>query len=292
MWILGPFTILESSLDSIFGDDRFLNEVIWSYKSGGVPRRHFSRKHDNLLIYAKEKDNLYNFQYEKSYNRGGLPYRFKGVVEYEDEGGWYTKINRRDVWEISMVGRTSSERTGYPTQKPEMLIEILVNAFSNEGDIVFDGFAGSGTTGVVAVKNKRDFIMSDKSPISIAVMKERLGANVNKIENYESESAKMLSIGNSVAELIYVPIDFNALHMGKMQEEKLTNWLDMRPLGAIYSLEHRMTSGSNRIFYGEGEEALAYAERIPLLRGDHEIIVTNAFGQRYKQLIRGSEKHD
>ncbi|MDR1573869.1 MAG: hypothetical protein LBS24_06125, partial [Clostridiales Family XIII bacterium] len=106
-------------LDAIFGAENLINEVIWNYKSGGVSRRRFARKHDTLLFYAKTKDYRFKPQQEKSYNRGLKPYRFKGVKEYRDETGWYTLVNMKDVWQLDMVGRTSAERTGYATQKPE-----------------------------------------------------------------------------------------------------------------------------------------------------------------------------
>ena len=99
-------------LDQIFGEKNFINEIIWTYKSGGANKRNFARKHDTLLFYSKTDNYIFNPQTEKSYNRGLRPYRFKGVEEYEDETGWYTIVNMKDVWSIDMVGRTSSERTG------------------------------------------------------------------------------------------------------------------------------------------------------------------------------------
>jgi hypothetical protein len=80
-------------LDEIFGEDNFVNEIIWNYKSGGTGKRNFSRKHDTLLFYSKSKKYYFNPLQEKSYNRGFKPYRFKGVQEYEDELGWYTEFN-------------------------------------------------------------------------------------------------------------------------------------------------------------------------------------------------------
>ena len=109
-------------MDEIFGMDHFVNEIIWTYKSGGTSKKYFARKHDTILVYSKNKDYYFNILKEKSYNRGMRPYHFKGVKEYKDEVGWYTMVNMKDVWQIDMVGRTSSERNGYATQKPEMCI--------------------------------------------------------------------------------------------------------------------------------------------------------------------------
>ena len=114
-------------LDQIFGESNFINEIVWNYKSGGVSSRYFARKHDVVLFYSKTKNYFFEVQKEKSYNRGLKPYHFKGVKEYKDEVGWYTLVNMKDVWQIDMVGRTSSERTGYATQKPEALLERIMN---------------------------------------------------------------------------------------------------------------------------------------------------------------------
>lgn len=150
-------------MDAIFGKANFINEIAWCYKSGGAsPRRHFSRKHDTILLYAKNKKNyVFNPQQEKSYNRDLKPYRFKGVREYQDETGWYTLVGMKDYWEISMVGRTSAERIGYPTQKPLELYERIIQASSHPGDIVLDPFCGCATTPVAAERLGRRWVGMD-----------------------------------------------------------------------------------------------------------------------------------
>ena len=134
---------MKTLLDEIFGYDNFINEVAWTYKSGGASKRSFARKHDTLLFYAKTGKYKFHPLKEKSYNRDFKPYRFKDVEEFQDEIGWYTMVNMKDVWSIDMVGRTSHERTGYATQKPEKLLERIVEACSDEGDLCADFFAGS-----------------------------------------------------------------------------------------------------------------------------------------------------
>jgi DNA modification methylase len=154
--------------DHIFGGPEYLlNEVIWQYSSGGATKKHFARKHDTLLFYAKDPD-LHRFypMSEKSYNRERKPYRFKGVKEYRDEGGWYTLVNMRDVWRIDMVGRTSGERTGYATQKPEALIERVVSSCTERGDLCLDMFGGSGTLAAVCEDMDRRWIIIDASPLA------------------------------------------------------------------------------------------------------------------------------
>lgn len=177
-------------MDYIFGETNFLNEIVWSYKSGGTSSKHFSRKHDNILVYAKSQNYIFNPQKEKSYNRGYKPYRFKGVKEYEDSLGWYTLVNLKDVWHIDMVGRTSRERVGYGTQKPEALLERIILSSSKEGSMVADFFAGSGTTLAVSEKHNRRFVGSDIGNSSLLTIKKRLMVSykVLKKESIENKS--------------------------------------------------------------------------------------------------------
>lgn len=167
-------------MDYIFGQDMFINEIIWSYKSGGVSRKSYSKKHDTILMYSKTKNYIFNPQKEKSYNREFKPYGFKGVKEYKDNLGWYTLVNMKDVWPINIVGRTSRERVGYGTQKPQELLERIISTSSRESSIVADFFAGSGTTAIVAEKLGRRFIMADKGSISNLAMVKRIGESKGK----------------------------------------------------------------------------------------------------------------
>ena len=164
---------MKTLLDEIFGYDNFINEVAWTYKSGGASKRSFARKHDTLLFYAKTNQYKFHPLKEKSYNRDFKPYRFKDVEEFQDELGWYTMVNMKDVWSIDMVGRTSHERTGYATQKPEKLLERIVEACSDEGDLCADFFSGSGTMGVVCEKRKRRWILCDEGEVSVANQSRR-----------------------------------------------------------------------------------------------------------------------
>jgi DNA modification methylase len=173
-------------LDEIFGEKNFINEVIWQYKSGGVSKRYFARKHDNILIYGKTNKYFFEAQKEKSYNRGYKPYRFKGVKEYKDEVGWHTMVSMKDVFSIDMVGRTSAERTGYATQKPEALIERILLSCTKENDLVGDFFAGSSTVAATCEKLGRKWICCDMAKSAIMKSVPRLyqiGANFDHLED-------------------------------------------------------------------------------------------------------------
>ena len=149
-------------MDGIFGHGNFLNEVVWSYRTGGVSKKWFGRKHDILLYYAsKSGKHTFHVQKERSYSTGAPP-GFKGVEKFQDEHRrWYTMASMRDVWEINAIGRSSKERLGYATQKPLALLERIIAASSNPGDVVFDPFCGCATTVEAAHRLERKWIGID-----------------------------------------------------------------------------------------------------------------------------------
>ena len=188
-------------MDEIFGEDNFINEIIWHYKSGGSGKRHFSRKHDTILVYSKSKKYYFSPDKEKSYNRGFKPYRFKGVKEYKDELGWYTMVTMKDVWNVDMVGRTSSERTGYATQKPEALIERIISGATKEGDICADFFCGSGTLAATADRMGRKWISCDGSPLAVSASLKRVQGHNVPIRVFENtDNEKIRHLGHAVIE--------------------------------------------------------------------------------------------
>lgn len=186
---------IKVEMDKIFGHSSFVNEIVWCYKSGGAsPKRYFSRKHDSILFYSRGKSYHFEPQKEKSYNRGMKPYRFSGVTEYQDEIGWYTLVGMKDYWEIDMVGRTSSERVGYPTQKPEKLLERIITSCSSKGSVVADFFCGGGTTAAVAQRLGRSWISCDQSRVAVALTADRLTRQI------EEQTGKLFSIPDFTVE--------------------------------------------------------------------------------------------
>ncbi len=153
--------------DVRFGAENFLNEVIWAYDFGGRGKDRWPRKHDTILVYAKEAGK-HVFNWEEIER---IPYMAPGLQK-DPERAAAGKVPT-DVWWMSIVGTQAHERTGYPTQKPVKLVERAVVASSPPGGLVVDVFAGSGTTGEAAHKNQRSFLLADTSPWAIEVMKER-----------------------------------------------------------------------------------------------------------------------
>ena len=171
---------LKLLMDGIFGADNYRNEIVWGYKTGGASPRHFSKKHDSLLFYSKTDDYFFDKPKEKSYTKSA--HRKEGEVNYgggkaeffQDEKGVYNLVGMRDVWEISYIGSTSPERTGYPTQKPLALLDRIIKASSSEGEVVFDPFCGCATTLVAADVLGRQWIGCDISEKAVEMVVERI----------------------------------------------------------------------------------------------------------------------
>ena len=167
-------------LDELFGYDHFLNEIVWSYRTGGVSRKWFARKHDTLLVYAR------TFGRQKFHPQRGGEFRTDGL-NYDEDGRPYKSTRKgrlyfhkdgpvvTDVWELPFLSTVSLERTGYPTQKPEALLERILLAASDPGDVVGDFFCGSGTTLAVAKRLDRRWIGCDVSPQAVTLAQARLG---------------------------------------------------------------------------------------------------------------------
>jgi DNA modification methylase len=163
-------------LDEIFGSDRLLNEIVWVYHGPSPIRSAFNRKHDTILVYTKSEHYTFNvddvrqpydpstvktFASSRKAGFGKVPNLARGKVP-------------EDWWYFPVVARLHSERSGYPTQKPESLLERILLASSNPGDLVADFFCGSGTTAVVASKLGRRYLASDVSYRAIHTSRLRL----------------------------------------------------------------------------------------------------------------------
>ncbi len=169
-------------MDEVFGTNNFVNEIIWCYKSGGTGNRTYARKHDTILMYSTSQDYIFNQEKEKSYM---YPWSGENPAQtyFKDEKGRYTLVNVKDYWtDIGILATSAHERTGYPTQKPEDLLERIIKVSSNKESIIFDCFMGSGTTQAVAMKLGRRFIGADINLGAIQTTTKRLN-NIMKENN-------------------------------------------------------------------------------------------------------------
>lgn len=180
-WHVGHY--VKVLMDEIFGKANFVNEIVWHYHTGMRVKTHWNRKHDVILMYSKTKDNIifnqqtetriYPFKPSMASDGGAV------IEEILNRDGVRTGIFKstlmsRDVWDISQVFNMSKEYAGYATQKPEALLERIIKASSNVGDLVCDFFGGSGTMAAVAERLGRRWITSDIGKPATLVIRKRL----------------------------------------------------------------------------------------------------------------------
>ena len=182
-WHIGHY--VKILLDEIFGEDNFINEIIWCYTGPGSPgMQQFSRKHDTIFWYSKDKEWIFNE------NNARIPYKdpnqsFRSA--FDSSGGGWTKEDliklrekgkvAEDWWEFPVAARRKVDglyRVDYATEKPFQILERIIKASSNEGMLIADFFGGSGVTATVAHKLGRRFIHCDIGINSIETTRDRL----------------------------------------------------------------------------------------------------------------------
>ncbi|MHB8844410.1 MAG: DNA methyltransferase [Nitrospirota bacterium] len=195
---------LRCLLDEVFGSDNFLNDIVWRYvkfQMGDMGK--FANNSDRLLLYRKSSEHwIFNPQKfklaePKKLLKKGWDKESGTIQNIKDENGRTQKIEIfeekiDDVWNLQFMGATSGERTDYPTQKPEKVLERVILASSNPGDVILDCFAGTGTTAAVAQKLGRRWIGCDINNGAIQTTSKRLQTIIN--EHIKSERSKPLSL--------------------------------------------------------------------------------------------------
>lgn len=193
-WHIGHY--VKILLDEIFGEENFINEIIWKYAGARTSKRSFGKKHDTIFWYSKEHNDKYVFNYDdvrddyaastlarNKYQNNGSTDRVLNYKPNEDgkfpEDVWSEPANKEitDIWEISIINPFSKERLDYATQKPEALLEKIIKCASDENMVVADFFGGSGTCAAMAQKLGRKFITSDIGKNAIDTIRDRLIQN-------------------------------------------------------------------------------------------------------------------
>ncbi|MFI0398423.1 MAG: DNA-methyltransferase [Thiolinea sp.] len=174
--------------EDIFGEENFLSEIIWSYKRWSNSANNLTPNHQNILFFSKSEDYKFNkifTDYSETTNidqilqKRSRDQHNKSIYAREEDGSLISSDEKKgvplaDVWEIPFLNPKAKERTGYPTQKPILLLERIIEIATDEGDIVLDPFCGSGTTLVAAKMKGRRFIGIDSSIEAIELSKSRL----------------------------------------------------------------------------------------------------------------------
>ncbi|MFZ5808329.1 MAG: DNA-methyltransferase [Chloroflexota bacterium] len=169
-------------LDEIFGADKLLNEIVWLYHGPSPIRRAFNRKHDTILVYVKGDNYIFNVEEVRE------PYAENTIKTFNTSPkagfGKMPDLERgkvpEDWWYFPVVARLHGERTGYPTQKPEALLERIIKVSSLEESLVADFFCGSGTTAVVAARLGRRYLAGDAAWRAVHTTRARLIKAVKK----------------------------------------------------------------------------------------------------------------
>ncbi len=274
---------LKLLLDMIFGARNFRNEVIWCYRERELSKRHWNKKHDIILFYTKS-DN-YKFNWDKVFEPYS-EYTLKNKFKYKDEKGYYRLrykdgrsdpkeenedtyrqyagigVPQRDWWLIPIINQAAKERLGYPTQKPETLLERIILASSNEKYVVLDPFCGCGTTITIAQKLKRKWIGIDITHLAIGLIKHRLDKTFGK-------SCKYKTIGE--------PVDIRGAEALALQDRYQFEWW---ALGLVKARPVEEKKGADK-----GIDGIKYFQDSPKNKDIKKIIIQVKSGHINRGMI-------
>ena len=220
-WHAGHY--LKVMVDDVFGYNNFVNEIIWFYKTGGASKDKFARKHDTIFLYQKSDKRVFNLQQEKSFMMHKYGFKKSDFKIDKETGLQYSMVYMKDVWELPAVGSATKERLGYPTQKPEILMERIIQASSNIEDIVLDPFCGCGTAMAVAHRLNRKWIGIDISPTAINLIQKR----IEKLGAVQGKDFDLVGMPTTLSELKALePFEFQNWVINEMkarQSKKLSS---------------------------------------------------------------------
>jgi DNA modification methylase len=291
-WHAGHY--LKEMMDDVFGYDKFRAEIIWKYFGPTSTHNNYPRKHDTILFYTK--GNKWTFHQDAIL----VEYDKKAVRRYDkvDKQGkrykvYYTKDGKErkaymregrptEVFNVPFIQGTSKEKIGYPTQKPEALLEIFIKASSNPTDLVLDPFCGCGTTLVVAKRLGRRWIGIDISRVACDVMKKRLGGDVKVVGGEtKDELAKMNP--HEFARLVVVEKMGGIANPRKTGDMGIDGWIDFKTIPVqVKRWEHKV--GRPKID--------KFAHAVERDKKEKGIIVANDFSKDcYSEVARIEKEH-
>jgi DNA modification methylase len=283
-------------LDELFGQENFRNEIIWSYGAGGNPTSFFPRKHDSIFWYGN-KDGVFNIDLpimKTNYGQSTLDTHFKNVDDegrryrvqkvngreyktYEDEGKMITDV-WMDIGGQNATSPISPEFTGYPTQKPEKLLERIISATTNEGDLIADFFCGSGTTLAVAEKLGRKWIGADLGRFAIHTSKKRLIKVQRDLKsNLKSFRAfEVLNLGSYEKQFLLKEAETLSTDNKKNTDGDTVDTRFKKVVFEAYSAIFDL--GLNKVFHGKKGNSLIYVGQInnPITKKEVELCIKEA----------------
>ena len=289
--------------DEVFGENNFVNEIIWTYQTGGRSTAHFSRKHDIILFYRKRPDAYFNIQavgvprtrarsnhMRRGVDSQGRPYR--SIVSQGKEYRYYDDehVYPGDVWDdVSHMQQKDPQRTGYDNQKPLKLLERVILSTSRPGDLVCDLFAGSGTTAVAAAKHGRNFIVVDRAEAAVAVARKRLLDTALQVEGSCAAGSPLVFAEVSRG------LGFNEVCLTQYVLEEGLCRVSLPGIEAVDQISVGYLRGG--IFHGFGNAArskltpgLPERLELPVLDGTPAVLTVDVLGRRMVHALE--EGHD
>ena len=283
--------------DEVFGENNFVNEIIWAYQSGGRSLKRFSRKHDTILFYRKSRAQYFDItavplprsenrsnHMRRAVDENGRSYRSiqsggKTYIYYDDD-----PVYPGDVWtDVSHLQQKDPQRTGYDTQKPLALLSRIILCSTQPGDLVADLFAGSGTTAVASAQAGRHFLSADSAPLSLSVSRKRL---------LDTEMTVTAPCGTPGASLRAEFEPGIAYHDVRLLDYQLPQGAEVTGLDAVDQWSvgfyrdgvfHSQASTARRKQFPALQDVL----QLPQLRGQPAIFISDVYGHRSVWIQRG-----
>lgn len=241
---------IKTILDEIFGENNFRNEIIWTYTGPSAPgQKQFSRKHDVIFWYTNSTT---KWIFNKDSVR--IPYHDTTASKFESEGTGFGGTTAdlslgkipEDWWYLPIVSRIRTEILGYPTQKPEILLERIIKASTNEDDLVLDFFGGSGTTCAVAEKLGRRWITCDIGKFSFYTIQKRL-LNIQKSKSLD----KSKKLYDKLAKT-FVTVNTGIYDLKKMQELNQDKYIEF--VLQLFEVTPKKQTKKGFAFHGERKD--------------------------------------
>lgn len=305
--------IVRAILDNVFGAECFQSEIIWSYKRWSNSKKGLLPSHQNIYFYSKSKDFKFNTiltSYSETTNIDQIlqnrtrDQHNKSVYDVDDNGLFKhgkekVGVPLNDVWDIPYLNPKAKERVGYPTQKPLLLLERIIELVTEKGDLVLDPFCGSGTTCVAAKLLQREYIGIDKSADAVQLSKERILNPVKTDSNLLKNGRESYLNSDKEALGLLAGIPFNPVQRNKGIDAILVEKFENAPIlvrvqkkhetlseAASYLLKAKKTKQSKRVILIQTQENDLFDE----LEGQEEMIVLQSPSILISRVLNGKPK--
>lgn len=280
-------------LDSLFGKAGFVNEIIWTYETGGRSIRHFSRKHDIILYYRKSPDSFFDIHAVSVPRKGARKNHMRRAID--EQGRAYRSIMSlgkeyryydddsalpSDVWDdISHMQQKDPQRTGYDNQKPLALMERIIRCSTRPGDLVCDLFGGSGTTALAARSLGRRFLLLDASPLAMSIARGRLLGAPMEVDIPTDSGTPRLSV-HAVPSLGMAAVEIDDYQLEEGLVELPLSGLDALSQISLGYLRDGVFIAFEHAVRSKAHPSLPSRLTVPLVGGELSLMTVDILGRR------------